>query len=590
VSDSQAEHRFAVVMCADVVGYSRLMGIDEEATLAGLNAVRRNLVDPTITAHRGRIVRAMGDGLLVEFNSVVDAVSCAVKVQSEMPQHIGETPASQRIQFRIAIAMGDVVTDGDLIYGQGVDIASRMESLAQPGGINVSRAVRDQVRDRLPIAFEDLGEHEVKNIARPVRAFRVVLDKPAAAPESPARKKAAAPPEKAAVAVLPFQNLGGDAETEFFLDSVAEDLITELARARWFSVVARNTSFTYKGKGADAKQLARDLGVRYVVEGSLRKAGNRVRIGCQLVEAASGQHLWAERFDGTLEDSFDLQDKIIESVVGSVAPVLRGAEIERARRKPEASQDVYDLILRALLPAFAETAEDNDEALRLLDLALETDPDYPPANALAAWCRQQRHLMGWPGAQDDDREAAKHLARKAIAGGSDVPLALVVAGAVRAALTRDHDSALAAVDRAVMISPNAALVLGFGALTKCLCGAYDEAIEHAEKAIHLGPLEPLVYHATFALALSYLLTDRFEEAAAQARKAIEGNRNFALPYCVLALGCARLGHRQEAAEAVRRVIGAAPGFRIGTLRKVRFADAARLQSHLALLRAARLPE
>src|SRR6267378_2935908 len=271
VADSRVEHKFAIVMCADVVGYSRLMGIDEEGTLAALNAVRRDLVDLTIIAHRGRIVRTMGDGLLVEFNSVVDAVSCALKVQGEMPEHSTKLPVDRQIRFRLAIAMGDVVTDGDLIYGQGVDIASRMESLAEPGGINVSRAVRDQVRDRLPIAFEDLGEHEVKNISRPVRAFRVALDKPAAASESPARKKAAAPPEKAAVAVLPFQNLGGDAETEFFLDSVAEDLITELARARWFSVVARNTSFTYKGKGADAKQLARELGVRYVVEGSLRK-------------------------------------------------------------------------------------------------------------------------------------------------------------------------------------------------------------------------------------------------------------------------------------------------------------------------------
>jgi adenylate cyclase len=589
VSGSKAEHRFAVVMCADVVGYSRLMGIDEEGTLAALNRIRRNLFDPAIDAHRGRIVRTMGDGLLVEFNSVVDAVRCALKVQSEMPQHVDETPATRQIQFRIAIAMGDVVTDGDLIYGQGVDIASRMESLAQPGGINVSRAVRDQVRDRLPVAFEDLGEHEVKNIARPVRAFRIALDKPAAPPASPARGKAAAPPQKAAVAVLPFQNLGGDAETEFFLDSVAEDLITELARARWFSVVARNTSFTYKGKGADAKQLARELGVRYVVEGSLRKAGNRVRIGCQLVEAASGQHLWAERFDGTLEDSFDLQDKIIESVIGSVAPVLRGAEFERARRKPEASQDVYDLTCRAIPSAFAETAEDNQEALRLLDLALEGDRGYPSANALSAWCRQQRHLMDWPGAPDD-REAAKRLAREAINGGAEFPLALVVAGAVRAALTRDHDLALAAVDRATMISPNAALVLGFAALTRCLCGSYGKAIEDAEKAIHLGPLEPLVYHATFALALACFLTGRFEEAVAYARKAIEGNRNFAFSYCVLALGCARLGQHEAAAQAVRRLTAAAPSFRIAALRRVRFADAARLQSELALLQAARLPD
>ena len=291
-------------MQADVVGYSRLMGIDEEGTLAALNAVRRDLVDPTIAAHRGRIVRAMGDGLLVEFNSVVDAVNCAVKVQGELPDRTAEMPADRRIQFRMAIAMGDVVTDGDLIYGQGVDTASRMESLAEPGGINVSRAVRDQVRDRLPIAFEDLGEHEVRNVARPVRVFRIARDGGAAA-SAPGLRGRPAASEPPGLAVLPFQNLGGDAETEAFLDSVAEDLITELARARWFSVVARNTSFTYKGKGADSKQLARELGVRYVVEGSLRKAGDRIRISCQLVDAASGQHLWAERFDGTLEDLFD---------------------------------------------------------------------------------------------------------------------------------------------------------------------------------------------------------------------------------------------------------------------------------------------
>jgi adenylate cyclase len=390
--------------------------------------------------------------------------------------------------------------------------------------------------------------------------------------------------------VLPFQNLGGDAEAEFFLDSVAEDLITELARARWFSVVARNTSFSYKEKAADSKQLARELGVRYVVEGSLRKAGNRVRIGCQLVEAASGQHLWAERFDGTLEDSFDLQDRITESVIGSVAPVLRGAEIERARRKPEQSQDVYDLTCRAIPSSFAETAEDNQEALRLAGLALESDPSYPTANALAAWCYQQRHLMEWPGVQDDDRETAKRLAKVALAEGTDVPLALAVGGAVRAALTRDHDSALAAVDRASMISPNAAIVLGFDAITRCLCGVYDKAIEHAEKAIHMSPLEPLIYHAAFALALACLFTGDNETALTHARKAIEGNRNLAFPYFVLALGCARLGQREEAEQAVRQLITAAPNFSVGTLRRIRFADAARLTADLDQLRAAHLPD
>ena len=578
-----------MILCADVLGYSRLMGIDEEGTLAALRAVRRDLVDPRIAEHRGRIVRTMGDGLLVEFNSVVDAVRCAIAIQRAMPEHTAEMPADRRIRFRLAINMGDVVSDGDLIYGDGVAIASQMEALAEPGGINVSRAVRDQVRDRLPIMFEDFGEHEVKNIARPVRVFRIVLDERPAGPVSTGRRRAA-PLDRPALAVLPFQNLGGDGETEFFLDSVGEDLITELARARWFSIVARNTSFSYKGKGADSKQIARELGVRYVVEGSLRKAGNRVRISCQLVEAASGQHLWADRFDGTLEDSFDLQDRITESVIGSVGPVLREAEIERARRKPEVNQDAYDLTLRAFPPTFAETAEGNEEALLLLAQALEADPAYPMANALGAWCHQQRHLMDWPGAQPDDRETARRMARTAITGGADAPLALALGGAVRASLTRDHDLALAAVDRAMMINTNAAIVLAFDALTRCICGSYDTAIEHAEKALQLSPLEPLVYHAAFALALACLFSGRTEEAVVHARKAIEGNRNFVFPYCVLALGCTRLGHADEAAQAVRRLGRAAPRFRLGMLRKIRFADAARLQSDLERLREAHLPE
>jgi adenylate cyclase len=591
VSGSRVEHRFAVILCADVVGYSRLMGIDEEGTLAALTAIRRDLVDPTIEAHKGRIVRTMGDGLLVEFNSVVDAVRCAIEIQRAMPDHVAETtPADRRIRFRSAINMGDVVSDGDLIYGDGVAVASRMEALAKPGGVNVSRAVRDQVRDRLPIAFEDMGEHDVKNIARPVRVFRIVLEETPAAAPGTARRRALASPDRPALAVLPFQNLGGDAETEFFLDSVAEDLITELARARWFSIVARNTSFSYKGKAADTKQIVRELGVRYLVEGSLRKAGNRVRISCQVVEAASGQHIWADRFDGTLEDSFDLQDRIIESVIGSVGPVLRQAEIERARRKPEASLDAYDLTLRAFPPAFAETPEDNQEALRLSAQALDLDPAFPMANALAAWCRQQRHLMDWPAAQPDDREAARRMARAAIDAGSDAPLPLVLGAAVRASLTRDHDFAMAAVDRAMMINPNAAAVLGFDALTRCICGAYDAAIEHAEKAMQLSPLEPLVYHAAFAFALACLLTGRTEEAVAHARKAIEGNRNFAFPYCVLALGCARLGRSDEAGEAVRRLRRAAPRFHLGSLQKIRFAHAARLQSEVESLRDAHLPD
>ena len=569
-------------MCADVVGYSRLMGIDEEGTLAALNAVRRNLVDRKIDEYRGRIVRTMGDGLLIEFDSAIDAVRCAVEIQSQMPQQAAASATGRQIQLRLAVHAGEVVSEGAIMYGEGIIVATHLEGMAAPGGINVSAAVRDEIGDRLPLSFEDLGERTIANVAGPVHGFRVAL--PGAERE---RSKTAAA-ERPAVAVLPFQNLSNDSEAEFFLDSVAEDLITELSRARWFSVTARNSSFSYKGKGADSKRLARELGVRYVLEGSLRKMGGRVRISCQLVEAASGQHLWADRFDGTLDDSFDLQDRITLSVIASLAPVLRAAEIGRAERKQASHLDAYDWTLRALVPAFAETAERNEEALGHLARALALDPAYPSANALAAWCRQQRHLMDWPGAQADDREAAKRLARTAIAGG-DVPLALCVAGAVRAIVTRDHDSALAAIDRATMINGNSAVVLGFDALTRCLCGDYDKAIERAAKARQLGALEPLIYHADLAAGLACLLTGRYEEAIAHGRRAIEGNRNFAVSYLVLALAFAHLGEAGEAARAASQLRMLAPSFRVRSLRRIRFADGARLQTELGFLGKAGLP-
>jgi len=590
VTTSEIEHRLAAVLCADVVGYSRLMGLDEEGTLSALDAIRRNIVDPKVIAHRGRIARIMGDGLLVEFASVVDAVLCAVAIQSEMPRFTAGARADRQLRFRMAINVGDVMSKGDALYGDNIAVASQLETIAEPGGINVSRAVRDQVRDRLPIKFDDLGDHHLKDRARAIRVFRVRLEEATASPAAAPTTKSVAPPERAAVAVLPFQNLSDDAEAEAFLDSLAEDLITELSRARWFSVIARNTSFTYKGKDATPKQIARELGVRYVVEGSLRKAGARVRIGCQLVDVASGEHLWAERFDGTFEDSFDLQDRVTESVIGSVAPVLRLAEIERARRKPETGQSVYDLGLRAIVATFAETAEANEEALRLLGRAREINPRYPPTNALAAWCLQMRYVMEWPGAQADDAEMAAKLARTAMDEGADTPLALVVGGAVRALLVSDRASAVAAVDRAMTINGNSAVVLSFAAFIGCLCGSRDRAVEQTRTAMRLSPLDPLTYIAAFALAFACLLTGRDEEAIGHARKAIEGNRNFAFAYCLLAIACARLNRREAAEHAIRELLRAAPGFRLATLRRMPSLCAALQPINLTLLSAAGLPE
>jgi TolB-like protein/class 3 adenylate cyclase len=347
----RVERRLAAILAADVAGYSRLMGEDEEGTLAALKAIRRELADPKIAEHRGRIVKTTGDGLLVEFPSVVDAVRCAVELQREMALRNAEVPETRRIEFRIGINLGDIIIDEHDIYGDGVNVAARLEALAEPGGICVSRVVRDQVRDKVDLSFEDLGEQQVKNIARPVHVYRIPL-------LETARAKAPLPlPDKPSLAVLPFQNMTGDAEQDYFVDGIVEEITTAISRLPWLFVIARNSSFTYQGRAVDVKQVAGELGVRYVLEGSVRKAGNRVRITGQLIDTATGAHIWADRFDGALDDIFQLQDEVASSVVGAVEPKLRQSEIGRATRKPPTSLKAYDLYLRALAEFHTYTRE-----------------------------------------------------------------------------------------------------------------------------------------------------------------------------------------------------------------------------------------
>src|SRR5271165_2974696 len=362
-----ATRRLAAILAADVAGYSRLMGADEEGTHERLKALRCELLDPKIAEHHGRIVKNTGDGMLVEFASVADAVRCAVAVQQAMPERNTGVGPDNRIELRIGINLGDVIVEGDDLYGDGVNVAARIEALADAGRVFVSNTVHEHVRDRLPFVFEDLGEQQVKNIARPVRVYRVraTLTHPAAsAPGSPLSRIAgegaerqrreageggALPlPDKPSIAVLPFVNMSGDPEQEYFADGMVEEIITALSRIRWLFVIARNSSFTYKGKAVDVKQVARDLGVRYVLEGSVRKGGNRVRITGQLIDTSTGAHIWADRFDGALDDIFELQDEVASGVVGAIEPRLRQSEIERAGRKPTESLDAYDLYLRAL--------------------------------------------------------------------------------------------------------------------------------------------------------------------------------------------------------------------------------------------------
>jgi len=415
MSEGRVERRLAAILAADVAGYSRLMGEDEEGTLAALRAVRRELGDPKIAEHRGRIVKTTGDGLLVEFASVVDAVRCAVELQREMIARNAAAPAQRRIEFRMGINLGDVIIEDGDIFGDGVNIAARLEALAEPGGILLSAAAHEQVRDRLDIALDDLGEQQVKNITRPVRTYRIALGA-----SSRAVLPVGAPlplPDKPSLAVLPFQNMSGDPEQEYFVDGMVEEITTAIARLPWLFVIARNSAFTYKGKPVDVKRVAQELGVRYVLEGSLRKAGNRVRITGQLIDTTTGAHIWADRFDGTLDDIFELQDQVASSVAGAIEPKLRQSEIERASRKPAASLTAYDLYLRALAQHHRYTEEGVAEAVVLARQALAIDPSYAPAAALVGRCRGHQRAQGWGALSDEDIGDACRLARQALEAG-----------------------------------------------------------------------------------------------------------------------------------------------------------------------------
>ena len=424
--------KLAAILAADVVGFSRLTGADEDRTLARLRALRSDLIDPTIAVHNGRIVKRTGDGALVEFRSVVDAVRCAIEVQNAMVERNAGVPTDRQIEFRIGIHLGDVVeeSDGDLM-GDGVNIAARLEGIAQPGAICLSEDAYRQVRARLDLEVSDLGQTHLKNIVDPVRVYSLQVGLPAQAkPSAPMatvradNEEKPAPslalPDKPSIAVLPFQNMSGDPEQEYFVDGMVEDIITGLSRIKWLFVIARNSSFTYKGRSVDVRQVGRELGVRYVLEGGVRKAGNRLRITAQLIEAETGAHLWADRFDGALDDVFELQDQITERVVGIVEPSLQHSEIERARQKRPENLDAYDLYLRALPYSATRQLADARIAADLLESALKLNPRYATAHALLALCYQMIFVQG--GHREEDKTAGLKHARAAIAGaGTTLP-------------------------------------------------------------------------------------------------------------------------------------------------------------------------
>ena len=448
MSEGRTVRRLAAILAADVVGYSRLMGADEEGTLAALKDCRRAIFDPKIAEYQGRIFKTTGDGALAEFGSVVDGVRCALDIQRAMAARNAGLGDDARIDFRMGINVGDIIIDDGDVYGDGVNIAARIEPLAEPGALCLSDNAYRQVSGKLPLDVTDMGERELKNIAQPVRVYGV-------RPEGAVPRPVLSLPDRPSIAVLPFQNMSGDPEQDYFADGMVEDIITGLSRIKWLFVIARNSTFTYKGRAVDVKQVGRELGVRYVLEGSVRKAADRVRIVGQLIDTASGAHIWAERYDRKVDDIFALQDEITLSVVGAIEPSLRLAEIERVKRKRPDSLDAYDLVLHAQPDVYSRDAGAAEKALALLERALALDPTYALAHAYAAECHHTLYLRG--GMHEEDRKVSIRYAEMAIAHGQDDALALALAGFVIGMDKHDRAAAFAAFEAAQAVSPSTAL-------------------------------------------------------------------------------------------------------------------------------------
>jgi TolB-like protein/class 3 adenylate cyclase len=550
--------KLAAILTADVVGYSRLAGSDEDRTLARLRALRSDLIDPTIAVHAGRVVKRTGDGALVEFRSVVDAVRCAIEVQNGMVERNAGLPAERRIEFRIGIHVGDVVeeSDGDLM-GDGVNIAARLEGIAEPNGICLSAAAYEQVRDKLKEDFVDLGDKKLKNIARPVRAYRLSLSQNLAKFELVASGVSGGNlplPDKPSIAVLPFQNMSGDKEQDFFGDGISEDIITALSKLRWLFVIARNSTFAYKGKSPDIRQVARELGVRYVLEGSVRKAGERLRITAQLIEAANGTHVWAERYDRAAAAIFAVQDEITESVVGSLEPQLYAAEGLRLQKRPTESLDAWGCVVRAMPTLSTWSAEESDLGIGLLKRALEIEPEYARATALLGWAYAARSQLG-----DVDPvpmlDKALALGRRARDQDDEDPWAHYVVGWVHT-VARRSEQAQADLKSAIERHPNfhmAHMVLG---LCYGYAGAADDGMRHVMLAMRLSPRDDTNRPAHLStMGTCHFAAGRIAEALDCQHRAVELRPEFATAWRSLAAMAGLAGDlplaRLALAEALR---------------------------------------
>jgi len=542
VTPERVERKLAAILAADVAGYSRLIGADEEGTLARLKAHRKELIDPKIAEHQGRVVKVTGDGILIEFPSAVAALRCAVEIQRAMADRNASEREDRRIEFRAGLHQGDIIVEDGDILGDGVNVAARLEALAEPGGICVSQRIHEDGVGKVDVVFEDIGDQKLKNIGRPVRVYRVRCE------GDPSRKRPTlALPDKPSIAVLPFQNMSGEPEQEYFTDGMVEEIITGLSRMRWLFVIARNSSFAYKGKSPDIRQVGRELGVRYVLEGSVRKAKDRLRITGQLIDTATGAHLWADRFEGGLEDVFELQDQVTSNVIGAIAPKLEQAEIERAKRKPTDSLDAYDYYLRGMAGLYRWSRESINEALQLFDRAIALDPEFASAYGAAAWCYFWRMANGWITDYSQEVAEATRLSEKAEELGSADAIALSFGGVVLGYVGGNVGAGIAMIDRALALNPNLATAWSASGLLRIYLGDRDTAIEHAARAMRLSPLDPLTFFMHHTTGMGHFYSGRYDEAWRLAETACRERPNF-LPSIRLAAASNALAGRVDEAR------------------------------------------
>ena len=558
------ERRLAAIFAADVVGYSRLMGRDEVGTLNRLKSLRTELVQPRIAERKGRIVKLMGDGLLAEFPSVVEAVHCAIDVQRLLAEREGELPEDLRLKLRIGINLGDIIVEGADIFGDGVNVAARLEALCDAGGILISGAAFDAIEGKLEAVFEEAGEHQVKNIAKPVRVYRFTYSDLQAFPMRETAKTLSLP-EKPSIAVLPFTNMSGDPEQEYFSDGITEDIITELSRFRDLFVIARNSSFSYKNKPLDLRQIAKDLGVRYILEGSVRRSGQRIRVTAQLIASEAGRHVWAERYDRNIEDIFDLQDEITREVVGAIAPQIELAEIERGRVVGDASVTAYDLALKAQALFFesmrAGSQKLYEDSIAAAEEALKLDARNPNALWIKAFVSAIQYLYRWHPEPDEVLEKAWKTANRLLEVDPSDPRGYSVRGVVNQ-FRRDFDAALADFYRSYSLNPNFAWNIFLMAWCESLAGQLEDAKKHAQLALRLSPRDADLWlgDAYLALLQAYFAEGDFEQAAKWGELAIQMTPKAPIRRALMIVCCAETGKTEDAAQHADVLGSFAPDF------------------------------